>query len=639
MKISYYISPDGSDRNPGTLEKPFRTLEKARDVLRDITPGERSRMEEDVTIYLRGGSYPVSEPIVFTDADSGMNGNYTVYRNYPGEEPVLTGGMILAGWRPSNRGGIKGLWECTVPEHINTRQLFVDGLRQVRARSEGITVEGWKLHEDPDMRFAKLVEQVETFQGIMPVYAGYQTSNAGMADWGNKKDIEFVYDVGWSHSICPVEDIQRMDDGGAYVAMRMPCFRDCQIKGGVQIGSPNYIENAFELLDTSGEWYFDRNKGVLYHIPLPDIILDKSQTVIPTVEQLLLIRGRLESPVHHLRFEGITFEYTTWLRPGEEGHPEIQANLVKDPQEDRILHSCFLKPPSAVVLDAAQFVGVTGCTFRRMGSGALDIQHGSRNIEIRENHIYDISGSGIQIGDFNHTDAHPKDEREIVREIVIANNHLHDIGMEFKGSIGINAGFVQEIHILNNEIHDVAYSGISMGWGWGLWDPDYKTRNPGRDQSMAHYPRFDKETVAKSNHIEYNHIYRTMMRLTDGGGIYTLSLQPGSTIRGNCIHDNGHYPRRECLQEVSVNGRSPCPDSKANPERYKELTAVQGFPGGIYLDEGSGGFTISDNIVYAVPVALHFNDIGIPGRFETNRIMENHFNDPNYEFAFITGKR
>jgi len=32
----FYVSPSGDDRNPGTRVKPFRTLERARDAVREM---------------------------------------------------------------------------------------------------------------------------------------------------------------------------------------------------------------------------------------------------------------------------------------------------------------------------------------------------------------------------------------------------------------------------------------------------------------------------------------------------------------------------------------------------------------------------------------------------------------------------
>lgn len=49
--IELYVSPEGSDGNKGTLEAPFKTIQKARDYIRTI----KGEMESDIFVYLRGG--------------------------------------------------------------------------------------------------------------------------------------------------------------------------------------------------------------------------------------------------------------------------------------------------------------------------------------------------------------------------------------------------------------------------------------------------------------------------------------------------------------------------------------------------------------------------------------------------------
>ena len=76
------------------------------------------------------------------------------------------------------------------------------------------------------------------------------------------------------------------------------------------------------------------------------------------------------------------------------------------------------------------------------------------------------------------------------------------------------------------------YSGISVGWGWGEEDAG---------GGATHQPFvYQTPTPAKNNRIEMNHIHHVMYSMNDGGGIYTLGNMPGTVIRGNHIHDNGH---------------------------------------------------------------------------------------------------
>jgi hypothetical protein len=87
-----------------------------------------------MTVLVRGGTYVLSEPLRFGPEDSGTKEHPVVYEAYPGEQPVLSSGRAIAGWKPGegNRwvaklpAGKGGPWRFT--------QLFVDVKRQTRAR-------------------------------------------------------------------------------------------------------------------------------------------------------------------------------------------------------------------------------------------------------------------------------------------------------------------------------------------------------------------------------------------------------------------------------------------------------------------------------------------------------------------------
>jgi hypothetical protein len=164
-------------------------------------------------------------------------------------------------------------------------------------------------------------------------------------------------------------------------------------------------------------------------------------------------------------------------------------------------------------------------------------------------------------------DHHPTDVRRIVKGNQVVHCEFHHIGVEYQDSVAVFGGYVNGTVIAHNEIHDLPYTGISVGWGWGE-----------EDSGGGNYPvipyRYTTPTPAGDNRIEFNHIHDVMLLRNDGGGIYMLSNQPGTIIRGNHIHDN----------------------SKG------------GGPGGIYLDEGSGFIEITGNCVYNVPTAMNYNN-------------------------------
>src|SRR5688572_12625862 len=94
VQATYYVSPAGSDANPGTFELPFATLEKARDVVRSIN----SNMTGDILIYLRAGTYQLTSTLTLLSADSGTNGFNIIYQAYNCEKPIISGGTSVAGW-------------------------------------------------------------------------------------------------------------------------------------------------------------------------------------------------------------------------------------------------------------------------------------------------------------------------------------------------------------------------------------------------------------------------------------------------------------------------------------------------------------------------------------------------------------
>ncbi len=119
-----YVAPHGQDSNSGTKEKPFATIAHARDAARDARG-------EPVTVYLDGGTYYLSEPLVFSAVDSRTADTPLLFTALPGQSPVISGGQQLAlSWRPYRDGIVR----ADVPSELNFDQLFVNGERQHMAR-------------------------------------------------------------------------------------------------------------------------------------------------------------------------------------------------------------------------------------------------------------------------------------------------------------------------------------------------------------------------------------------------------------------------------------------------------------------------------------------------------------------------
>src|SRR4029079_19376939 len=108
----------------------------------------------------------------------------------------------------------------------------------------------------------------------------------------------------------------------------------------------------------------------------------------------------------------------------------------------------------------------------------------------------------------------PVDSRAICKNIVVKNNYFTRVARDYHGSVAVLATYVEGRVVEHNEIFDLPYTGISVGWGWTTED-----------------------TALGNNSIRYNRIHRVLTQLSDGGGIYTLSKQPGTVVQENYVYD------------------------------------------------------------------------------------------------------
>jgi len=547
---SLYVSPEGDDQNPGTHNQPVRTLQHARDLVRAMN----QKMGSDITVYLSEGVYRLTEPLRLEPRDSGSNGHSVIYSAASGAKPVISGGVQVTGWKLVDAG--KNLWSAPAPANLkNTRQFYVNGVRAQRAR------------------------------GRLPVNvtktsSGYEASAPVMAAWKNQGDIEFVYTGGnslwsegsfglgaWTEPRCPVASIQ-----GTTITMAQPCWdnstkrvmlpngkRTANLVGPASVGKePAYVENAFELLGTPGQWYFDRSAGVIYYVPRPGEDLSKADVELPVLEKLISAEGTKDSPVHNIIFSHIQFSYATWLQPGTgEGFPEIQANymvtgqsgyatqgLCKLTPDGACPYGAWTKIPGNISFIYDNNIQFLSDAFVHLGAAGLELGNGSQSDLVQGCVFTDISGNGMELGDVNLPLA---TGGEITSDNRILNNHLYNIAAEYHGGIGIDVGYAQRTLIQYNQIDHTPYTGISMGWGG--W-PD-KIQQAGQ-------PNFSQNNVVANNLI-FDH----MLLLADGGGIYTQgltgsTLSNGEKLTGNVIYNqygtgHGIYTDNGCKNVTARN--------------------------------------------------------------------------------------
>ncbi|MDP3899911.1 MAG: Ig-like domain-containing protein [bacterium] len=303
------------------------------------------------------------------------------------------------------------------------------------------------------------------------------------------------------------------------------------------MGDRYFVENVFEGLDTPGEWYLDTSAGKLYYYPRAGEDINSITIVAPTDTQLVRT-----SDADYLTFEDITFAHVDWNFPTG-GYPGRQAGKL-------------ITQEPAIYFDTSNYIIFEDNTVEHVGVYALGASElNSAQLTIRGNTFYDLGAGAIKLGSTNNSIFTKNNSYN-----QITDNTIHSFGRVYQVAIGIWIAVSGHNVIAHNHVYDGAYSGIQVGWSWDML-----------------------ETEAEYNLIQYNNVHDVMQELNDGGGIYTVGRQPGTTIQYNNVHDILFTEHHEPAATYHTHLR------------------------GIYLDQGSGYMTVRNNYVYRVGNAINMH--------------------------------
>lgn len=573
MATIYVDSANGSDENLGTLEKPFKTLISAQKKVREIN----KNMTGDIEVVLRNGIYnearatrpynlydkPINKDVdgetprelretidvttsqfSLSSEDSASNGYRIVYRAYEGEKPIISGENVISGWELYDKE--KNIYRAP-SQGIKTRSLYVNGERANRARTEIDTDDFHGL-----------------FNNVTVDDNGLVTTDDYFLNWNNIDDVELVFiDPGWWAPRVKIQKAERIEDK-TVITLKQPAWYFNRNKNHMSIvKGPAYMENAYELLDKSGEWYLDEDS--FYYKPQDGVDINSLNITAGVVEELFRVEGTHDSPVKDISFEGITFRGTTWLRPEtDNGFADAQSNGIR---EDNGSGRYDEMPLAAVTVSWADRIAFKECSFENMGSNGLFIDKGSHDCLILGNNVYDVSGTGIVIGGIGMEYRTVTDEREKIINCDVVSNRITKCAQEYYSGVGISLGMPNDTDVIYNEISDCTYSGMHIGWSF-YTEPE-----------MEAMPNLFVNTK-----IQNNVIFNVCQFLTDGAPIYTRGLTSGPGESPNII--SGNY-----------------------------LTGSSNRTMGVYNDSGSRYWLSTNNFAYNTESIMFLNnsDITIAG--------------------------
>jgi hypothetical protein len=234
------------------------------------------QVDGDIVVQLLGGTYRLTAPLRFGVQDSGQHGHTVTYTAAPGQHPVLSGALRVTGFTKFD--ATKDIYRAKVPVGVASRQLFVDGVRADRDRSAS----------NPS--------------GFSVSANGFTTSDPSYATWTDTDQVEVVQDNDWKQMRCPLSGITPTASGGSSLNVDPACWQNNHVAvpnpsfpfngaGLPTLSGISWLENAYQLLGTPGQFYVDSHAGYLYYVPRPGENLATADVELPVAQELVDLAG------------------------------------------------------------------------------------------------------------------------------------------------------------------------------------------------------------------------------------------------------------------------------------------------------------------------------------------------------------
>lgn len=574
-----FVATNGRDDNLGILEAPFVTLNRAK-----LAVYQRAKnSNKPISVVVRGGTYYMKQPLTFGAADSGTAEAPITYTTYPGEKVTICGGRKLdCRWKPYR----DGIWMCELPDvkegKLDYTQLFINGKRQIRARYPNYDGSDPKHFSGYIQAVGKIDEDAPdpcpgpdddmTFSGDLQRGITFNPATFTQKRWDRPHEaVIHIYQAHyWGNLQWQVKGID---------------WENCRIwfgKGGQQMGAkwshtPNvinqdsrfFIENIFEELDNPGEWYMDKESGILYYFPALGVDLDQALVEVPVLQQIFRFSGSQELPVSHITLDGfhITQTVSTFLETYS--IPSLS---------DWSIHR-----GGAVFMEGARDCHIVNCFFDAVGGNAVFMNLYNRRNTVTGCKFVGTGDSAICfVGSQELTSG---SQRSFPFECHAENNLIHDCGVFGKQMAGVYISRAKRITAGHNEIYNMPRAGICIGDGtWG------------------------------GHVIEFNHIHNTCRETGDHGPFNAWGRD-----KFWCLSQS-HLPY---ISERSHDAGNVLDDAM-EPVIVRNNFFEEDSGWGLDLDDGASNYEIYNNLCVGVSIKLR------EGAYRTiyNNIWVNGANSP-----------
>ena len=430
---NFFVAQTGNDTNPGTIDKPLKTLTAA---LAKVA-GAR---ETNVNIFMRDGTYAPVKTIEITPEI--LKKHRLTLAAYGNEAVIITGAMKLKPRWKVYKGKII---QATIGKGLAIDRLFCNGKPLYMARYPDYDSTARVFNGTAADALSK-----ERIRGWRNPTGGYVHA-LHQGEWG-----DFHYRILGKIG----QDSLRME-GGWQNNRPAPMHREYR-----------YVENIFEELNSPGEWFYNNQTGVLYFYPFEGLDVAKSVFERSTLDDIIRIKGTESLPAENVSIKRLTFTGTnrTFM-------------LTREP----LLRSDWtIYRGGAILTEGAQNIHIDSCHFEELGGHAIFVSKYNNNVSIAHNYIHNIGANAIAfVGDtasvrspsFKYEHFVPVDEMNMTpgpknnnypRACKADDNLIHNIGTNEKQVAGFQISMSMDITISHNTIYDVPRSAINIGDGcWG----------------------------------------------------------------------------------------------------------------------------------------------------------------------------